>query len=79
MLSLNISTSCKLLKDCQCLGSTFDAFTTYSAPSKTTIVEYLISYFSIKISFIFLILSSTEVVSPIAVIKSCTTERFVIF
>ena len=31
MLSLKISSSCKLLNVSQCFWSTFDAFTTYSA------------------------------------------------
>jgi len=64
ILSLNISSFCKFLNVSQCFLSTFDAFTTYSVPSKTTIVEYLIAYSSIKISFIFTIFSSTLDVSP---------------
>ena len=75
ILSLNIGTSCKFLNVSQCFWSTFVAFIWYSAPSNTTIVEYFISYFSIKISFIFFILSSTEDVSPIVLKKSCKTLK----
>ena len=78
-LSLNISTSWSDFNDFQCFWFTFDALISYSAPLKTTIVEYLISYFSINISFILFILSSTFDVSPIVLIKSCTTDKFVIF
>ena len=70
MLSLNISTSCNDFKDSQCLSSTLEALISYSVPLKTTIVEYFISYFSINISLIFLIFSSTDEVSPIVFIKS---------
>ena len=79
MLSLNMSTSCNDFNESQCFLSTFEAFTSYSAPLNTTIVEYFISYFSISISLIFFIFSSTDVASPIVLIKSCTTCKLVIF
>ena len=76
MLSINISWLCKFSNVLQCFSFTFDASIVYLLPSKITIVEYFISYFSINISFI-LVIFSFEVIMlfPIIFIKSCIIPK----
>ena len=69
----------EIFKVSQCLESTFVAFITYSAPLYITIVEYFISYLSIRISFILLIFSSTDFSCDIVSIKSCRIFKLTIF